>query len=120
MRKKIIFSVIAAILLLANSAFAVTSSATITSNMTGANGAEYSMTNYIDNSGQNYASSTNTLWVELYRAVDGPDQRVNGSLVAINGSTSWRDTVSTGIYYIHLDPDGPFYTGCNGWGKAVD
>ena len=120
MRKKIIFSVIAAILLLTNAAFAATSSATITSTMTGADGATYSMTNYVDNSGQNYASSTNTLWVELYISVDGPDQRFSGSLMAVNGSASWRDTVPTGNYYIHLDPDGPLYTGCNGWGKALD
>ncbi|MEH6891231.1 hypothetical protein V7024_16295 [Bacillus sp. JJ864] len=71
-------------------------------------------------SGANYDTSNNSLWVELYRNVTGPDVRVGGKELNIESSSSWsHENGSSGNYYVHLDPDGPYYTGCNGWGQAV-
>lgn len=112
--------IFAALMLTASSVFGLTSSTSITSTMDGANGAERSMSGTVSMLGYNYASSTNTLWIELYKAVPGVDQRISGSQMAIGGTASWANNVASGTYYVHLDPDGPFYTGCNGYGEAVN
>ncbi|MCR4443187.1 MAG: hypothetical protein QHH10_13125 [Peptococcaceae bacterium] len=120
MKRMITILIIIALTLTAGSVFGLTSSTSITSTMTGADGVERSMSGIVSMLGYNYASSTNTLWIELYKSETGPDTRISGSQMAIGGTASWANNVASGIYYVHLDPDGPFYTGCNGYGEAVN
>lgn len=52
--------------------------------------------------------------------VTGPDPLISNRKMQIGGKASWTVRKNpAGTYYIHLDPDGAWYTGCNGWGKAV-
>lgn len=120
MKRKIMAATFAVCMLFASAAFAATSSTYITSTMTGADGCDHSMAGNVTTSGQNYDSSTEDLWVELYRSVSGPDTRISGSMMAVGGNTSFSNNVASGTYYVHLDPDGPNYTGCNGYGQSVN
>ena len=120
MKKKLFALLLAGSMLMGVPVFALTSSTNITSTMTGADGNYHSMSGTVNTSGNNFSSSTNTLWVELYKSVTGPDTRISGSLMAVGGSASFSNNVASGTYYVHLDPNGPFYTGCNGNGKSVN
>lgn len=122
--KKFILGSLFASLLLVNTAFAAgTSSASIGINDTYSKGQITSMNGSVKVSGSNANTSTNQLWVELYRD-DGSfwsyDSRISGSQAEIGGNVSYSSSVSSDKYYIWLDPDGPDYKGCSGSGKAVN
>ena len=78
------------------------------------------MSGSVSMSGYNSSSSHNELWVELYRRDRGFDDRMTYSKINIGGNSNWSYTASSGIYYVHLDPDGPLYDGCIGNGSAVN
>ncbi|WP_434748184.1 hypothetical protein [Paenibacillus amylolyticus] len=119
--KNIVASGIAAFMLLGSTAvFGATSSTSISYYDTGRDGATVSMSGSVKMSGYNSSSSHNSLWVELYRRSAGFDDRVTGSELKISQSTSWTVNVSSDLYYLHLDPDGPLYDGCIGNGSAVN
>lgn len=123
MKKKIIFPAIAAFFLLGNSlAFAGgTSYATISANSTGESGNQVSMKGSVHVTGEIYLFTNTRLWVENYKAVTGPDTRISG--VKLDGTgygvdtADYYDNVTSGTYYVHLDPDGPYEKGAEGWGK---
>ncbi len=118
MKGKTITIILATLILTASSVFGVTSTANITSTMTAADGAQYTMSGAVSMLGYNYASSTNSLWIQLYKEVSGPNQLISESNMAIGGTASWAPNVPSGTYYVHLDPSGPLGTGCNGYGRA--
>ncbi|KJB86988.1 hypothetical protein AZ66_15675 [Paenibacillus sp. E194] len=123
MKKFILFSFFASMVLV-NTAFASgTSSASIGIYDTYAKGQITPMDGTVKVSGSNAKTSTNELWIELYRD-DGTfwsyDSRVSGSQAAVGGSVNFSSSVKSDKYYIWLDPDGPDYKGCSGSGKAVN
>lgn len=70
--------------------------------------------------GKNESYSSHGLWSELYKSVAGPDIKKGGVFCYKNQSKSTDINVVDGTYYIHLDVDGPGYTGCTGYGYAKD
>ncbi|NTJ18600.1 hypothetical protein G6L45_33540 [Agrobacterium rhizogenes] len=119
--KNIVASGIAAFMLLGSTAvFGATSSTSISYYDTGRDGAAVNMSGSVSMSGYNSSGSHNELWVELYRRDSGFDNRMTGSKVNIGGNSNWSYTASSGIYYVHLDPDGPLYDGCIGNGSAAN
>ena len=121
MKKKLAFTALAATLLVATSVYASgTSTAYIASTSTGVDGNVVGMGGSVSVHGSNYSSSTNSLWHELYQDVTGPDTRIDGQLLDPGVQGAFFPFVSTGNYYVHLDPDGPFYSGCNGTSSAVN
>ncbi|MBN2908838.1 hypothetical protein JQC72_04780 [Polycladomyces sp. WAk] len=120
MKKKLFFSAIAGVMFFGNTALAATSSATITSSMTGADGAEYYMTGYDTISGANYTSSSNDLYVEAYHTVTGPDELKSSTRLGPGASLNKSINPGNGYFYVHLDPAGAYERGCNGWGKLTD
>ncbi|MFC5402599.1 hypothetical protein [Cohnella soli] len=123
MKKKLILLGVFAALMLTNTAFAATSSATIGVNDTYATGSIVQMNGTIAVSGKNNAVSTERLWVELYKDDStfwSYDTRIDGALLPVNSTASYKSSVSSYNYYVWLDPDGPNHTGCSGNGSAVN
>jgi hypothetical protein len=106
-------------ILFTGNALAATSSASITSSETGKNGAVISSPNGKGTLfGDNDTYSTNDLWVELYASVYGPDVRDIGYKLAPGYTANpYYTGLIQGDVYVHLDPDGPYYKGCNGVGS---
>lgn len=119
MKRKILPLAIAALAALSMNAFAAESYATISMSEEGKDGQIVSFNGYTDISGYNDAIAINTLWVELYESVDGQiDERVVYKNLWKGVSWNTKPFLGAAKYYIHLDPDGPNYDGCSGWGKA--
>jgi hypothetical protein len=120
--RKLIIPTVAAFGILSTSAFAATSSASITSTMTGARGGDITASNLVDVSGTNNSSSTNSLYMEVYEKNGGSDDLEKSVGTPAGKSTAYSHTVGTngGVYYFKLDPYGPYAKGCNGSGKMVD
>jgi hypothetical protein len=119
---KVIVSTIVIFALMIGSASADMSFAVIYAISDGEDGATiYMSSGKVDMSGENYNTSGNTLWVELYENKVGLDRHVGGKRLTIaSGRVKWsHKNGKAGNYYVHLDPDGPYYTGCNGWGQAL-
>jgi hypothetical protein len=122
--KKAIPTIAAGLFLMAGTALAGTgniSDASISYYDTYKDGSIYDMNGTVALSGNNSSSSTNQLWVELYKRNNPlqPDSKITSDQLAIGTSTWTRSTtVSSSKYYIHLDPDGPNYNSCIGYGKA--
>jgi len=118
--KKILIPVLAAAMMMGGSAYAVTSSVSISSDSSGVDGnlisAGYGT---INSQGSNYSSSTNVLWSELYQSITGPDTRVGGIALNPGATSSFSNSVAAGTFYHHLDPDGPYAAGCNGSGYSI-
>ena len=106
-------------ILFAGNALAASSSATITSSETGKNGSVVSNPNGKGTLfGDNDRYSTNSLWVEIYASVYGPDVRDIGyKLQPGYQANPYYTGLIQGNEYLHLDPDGPYYTGVNGAGS---
>lgn len=95
---------------------------TITSDRQGAAGPVVAMQGNIKVTGENYSSSTNTLYVCI-------NQSQNDSNTSWKELQSWpikpgysltsgsRSGNALGNYRVLLDPSGAWATGCNGWGK---
>jgi hypothetical protein len=116
MKKKLLFFMIAAMMLFGNIAFASSSYTAITRSMVGADGAEYKMSGKLYMDGINESSSTNDLYVEAYRSLLGPDPNVRSFLLKSGKAASTTFVVPNGYYYVHLDPAGPYARGCDGYG----
>lgn len=118
--KKILISGLAAAMMMGGSAYAVTSSVSISSTSSGVDGniisADYGT---IQSQGTNNSTSTNVLWSELYQSITGPDTRVGGVALSPGATQSFSNSVAAGNFYHHLDPDGAYATGCNGSGYSV-
>jgi hypothetical protein len=124
MKKKLSFFIIAAVMLFGNMVLASPppiSYAKISSTMTGADGAEHKMSDDNLMTGGNDKNSTNDLYVEVYQTVTGPDKLIQSiRLKSGEGINPAKMFQKSGYLYIHLDPAGAFYTGCNGWGTVAD
>lgn len=105
-------------ILFAGNALAATSSAVIIQSETGKDGSIVSNPNGKGTLyGSNDKYSTNSLWVELYASTYGPDVRDLGYKLSPGYSANpYYTGLIQGKEYIHLDPDGPYYKGCNGNG----
>lgn len=98
------------------------STAIIRSESFGEDGQISAMNGSVKVYGYNIKTGTNSLWVEPYKSAVGPDTRLANlstllPLGSAQASLLKSGTVTSGDYYIHLDPDGPLYGGSNGYGS---
>lgn len=121
-KKKLTMLVMGADLLIGTTAFAYggKSYAEITWSQTGVNGGNIPATDNVYIFGYNEWASDHGLWSELYKSVVGPDINKGSVFCYKDAAKSKNLSVSDGTYYIHLDVDGPLYTGCQGYGYAQD
>lgn len=125
MKKKFLLGTIATLALFTTIASASTgqfSYVHISANSTGEDGPTISMSGAVELSGENSSTSTNSLWLEVYEDQWGPDRQEVSTPVPV-GCHFWPrnfNISSSGNYYVHLDPAGTLYTGCVGWGNALD
>ncbi|MFD2169658.1 hypothetical protein [Tumebacillus lipolyticus] len=122
MKKKLIFPLVAATLLVGSSAYSAgTSSAFIGYYDTYAKGSTVPMKGTVSVEGYSNPMSTNEVWVEVYKQNCGAcaDSKQFSQELSPNSSFSnFTFTASEANYYIWLDPDGPNYDGCVASGSA--
>lgn len=99
-----------------------TSYKTISSSAQGASGPVVQMQGNIKLSGENYSSSTNTLYVCINRSLNDTntkwEERYSRSIsVGYTLNPYSYPGNPLGNYRVLLDPSGALSTGCNGWGR---
>lgn len=121
-KRRLAAVVLGAALLMGTTAFAYggKSYAEITWSQTGVDGGNITADQGVYIFGHNDGASDHGLWSELYKSVVGPDINKGSVFCWKNENKSANLNVEDGTYYIHLDPDGPNYSGCQGNGYAQD
>ena len=120
-RKALLFAAVALVALLVGSvAYAglgTSSYASISLSQTGAYGGTWQpMSGTTTFTGANYTSATNTLYVGTYRRyVSGSNYSY--AMAPGNTLTPRTPSLNTCDYQVVLDPAGPNFSGCAGWGK---
>lgn len=104
------------------SVHAYTSYQTISSDQDGAWGPDSYASDDVFIKGNNYSSSTNTLWVagqtQGYKVFGHTFGNIPIGIGTTNSRTATQ--VIEHKYHVILDPAGPLAKGCNGWGYIDD
>lgn len=119
-KKKVLICSLIAALLIPISVKAASSTANITWNQTGIDGPEIYINRYMYLSGYNNPNSSRNLFVEAYYSQFGPDMLALSKKCAPGSNVFVTGVTEGGNYYVHLDPEGPYTSGCYGNGTLSD